>query len=95
MRLRLPLPLGAVAALLALLDPCRPLAVDVAVGVMRLHSAHRVGFTLNGNAWGVAREHTVKLELVGRDAPACQPSNGRSASPCRGSGAGRRRRSGA
>ena len=61
---------------LALLDPCRPLATVVAAGVVRLHTARRVSLPLNGNAWRFTRGHTVKLELVGRDAPAYRPSNG-------------------
>src|SRR4051794_4661789 len=44
--------------------------------VVRVPPGRRLRFRLNGNGWRFARGHTVKLELVGRDAPAYRPSNG-------------------
>jgi hypothetical protein len=45
-------------------------------GVVRLRSARTVSLRLNGNGWRFARGHTVKVELLGRDAPTYRPSNG-------------------
>ena len=42
----------------------------------RLRSARTVRFGLDGNGWRVARGHTVKVELLGRDAPTYRASNG-------------------
>jgi hypothetical protein len=42
-------------------------------GVVRLRSARTVRFSLNGNGWRFARGHTVKVELLGRDAPTYRP----------------------
>jgi hypothetical protein len=57
-----------------LIAPGRQRLVDR--GVVRLRSARTLSFTLNGSGWRFARGHTVKLELVRRDAPAYRPSNG-------------------
>jgi hypothetical protein len=45
-------------------------------GVVRLRSARTVSLRLNGNGWRFARGHTVRVELLGRDAPTYRPSNG-------------------
>jgi hypothetical protein len=45
-------------------------------GVVRLRPGGTVRFSLNGNGWRFARGHTVKVELLGRDAPTYRPSNG-------------------
>jgi fermentation-respiration switch protein FrsA (DUF1100 family) len=45
-------------------------------GVVRLRSARTLSLRLNGNGWRFARGHTVKVELLGRDAPTYRPSNG-------------------
>ena len=45
-------------------------------GVVRLRSARTVRFGLDGNGWRFARGHTVKVELLGRDAPTYRASNG-------------------
>ena len=42
---------------------------------MRLRSARTVRFSLDGNGWRFARGHTVKLELLGRDAPTYRAAN--------------------
>jgi fermentation-respiration switch protein FrsA (DUF1100 family) len=43
--------------------------------VVRLGGGSRLRFALNGNGWRFARGHRIRLELVGRDAPAFRPSN--------------------
>jgi hypothetical protein len=43
---------------------------------VRLRSRRTVSFSPNGNAWRFARGHTVRLDLLGRDAPTYRPSNG-------------------
>lgn len=54
-------------------DGSRQRLVDRAV--VRLRRGSRLRFALNGNGWRFARGHRIRLELVGRDAPAFRPSN--------------------
>jgi hypothetical protein len=54
-------------------DGARQRLVDRAV--VRLGRGSRLRFALNGNGWRFARGHRIRLELVGRDAPAFRPSN--------------------
>jgi hypothetical protein len=54
-------------------DGSRQRLVDRAV--VRLRPGSRLRFALNGNGWRFARGHRIRLELVGRDAPAFRPSN--------------------
>jgi hypothetical protein len=45
-------------------------------GVVRLRSRIAVSLRLNGNGYRFARGHTVKVEVLGRDAPTYRRSNG-------------------
>jgi hypothetical protein len=45
-------------------------------GVVRLRSRVAVTLRLDGNGYRFARGHTVKVEVLGRDAPTYRPSNG-------------------
>jgi fermentation-respiration switch protein FrsA (DUF1100 family) len=45
-------------------------------GVVRLRSRVAVSLRLNGNGYRFARGHTVKVEVLGRDAPTYRASNG-------------------